>query len=75
MRLHADPEVLVERVGRQDHRPLLDDDPLATLRRLTAEREALYREVADVTIEVGDGEPSRRSPTRSLAALDERERS
>ena len=35
VRLVADPEVLVTRVGQQGHRPLLDDDPLAALRRLT----------------------------------------
>jgi shikimate kinase len=35
---HAAPEVLVGR-SAADHRPLIDDDPLATLRRLTAERD------------------------------------
>ena len=54
VRLHADPELLIERVGHQGHRPLLDDDPLGTLRRLAEEREPLYREVADATVEVGD---------------------
>ena len=54
VRLVADPEALVTRVGRQGHRPLLDDDPLAALRRLTTEREELYREVADATVETGN---------------------
>jgi shikimate kinase len=53
VRLLADPEVLVTRVGRQGHRPLLDDDPLTALRRLSGEREDLYREVADATVETG----------------------
>jgi shikimate kinase len=53
VRLIADPEVLVTRVGRQGHRPLLDDDPLAALRRLSSEREDLYRAVADATVDTG----------------------
>jgi shikimate kinase len=57
VRLYADPEVLAKRVGRHDHRPLLDDDALGTLRRLSAEREALYSEVADATIDVGAATP------------------
>jgi shikimate kinase len=54
VRLQADPDVLIERVGRQGHRPLLDDDPLGTLHRLAEEREPLYREVAAATVDVGD---------------------
>jgi shikimate kinase len=50
--LDADPEVLVTRVGHQGHRPLLDEDPLGTLRRMDADREPLYEEVADATIDV-----------------------
>ena len=61
------------RVRSQDHRPLIDDDPLATLRRLTAERETLYREVADVTIEVG-GATVEEITEQVLDALDDRER-
>jgi shikimate kinase len=53
VRLVAAPEVLMTRVGRQGHRPLLDDDPLTALRRLAGEREALYREVADATVDTG----------------------
>ncbi len=45
--LRADPEVLARRVGRQRHRPLLDGDPLATLRRLSSERAQWYAEVSD----------------------------
>lgn len=43
---------LVDRVGRADHRPLLDGDPAATLTRMADEREALYREVADAIVSV-----------------------
>jgi shikimate kinase len=52
--LRADPAVLVERVRSGGHRPLLDDDPAATLRRMLTEREALYREVADAVVRVDD---------------------
>jgi shikimate kinase len=50
--LRADPTVLAERVKGGAHRPLLDDDPEGTLRRMYDEREALYREVADLIITV-----------------------
>jgi shikimate kinase len=48
--LCASPAVLVERVGSGVHRPLLDDDPAGTLRKMYEEREAFYREVADVIV-------------------------
>lgn len=50
--LCADPAVLVERVKSGGHRPLLDDDPEGMLRRMAADREALYREVADAIVSV-----------------------
>lgn len=50
--LRADPTVLAERVRPGDHRPLLASDPVVTLARLAAERETLYAEVADRTIDV-----------------------
>ena len=34
------------------HRPLLDDDPEATLRSMLEAREVLYREVADAIVTV-----------------------
>ena len=49
--LRTDPEALVERVSRGGHRPLLDDDPRATLMRLHNERSPLYAEVADTVID------------------------
>ncbi len=57
MWLRADPDVLVDRVGHGEHRPLLDGDPAATLRRMVPDREPLYREVADVIVDTGADEP------------------
>jgi shikimate kinase len=50
--LCAEPETLLERVRNGMHRPLLDDDPEGTLRRMHADREPLYREVADAIVSV-----------------------
>lgn len=50
--LRADPATLVGRVGSGGHRPLLDDDPAGTLRRMATERDALYRDVADAVVTV-----------------------
>jgi shikimate kinase len=56
--LMADVEVLVDRVGNGGHRPLLDDDPEATLRRLYAVRAPLYQEVADAIVSVDNRTPT-----------------
>jgi shikimate kinase len=41
--LHADPEILAERVSRRDSRPLLKNkDPLSVLRELSAVRDPHY---------------------------------
>ena len=48
----SEVEVLVDRVRSGGHRPLLDDDPEATLRRLYDERAPLYQEVADAIVSV-----------------------
>lgn len=50
--LRADPGLLAGRVRAGDHRPLLDDDPAVTMRRLAAEREPLYELVADTVLDV-----------------------
>ena len=50
--LVADVDLLIDRVRSGGHRPLLDDDPEATLRQMFADREALYREVSDAIISV-----------------------
>jgi shikimate kinase len=52
--LNARPEDLYERVRQDRNRPLLaTPDPLARLRELHAERDALYRGVADLVIDTG----------------------
>jgi len=53
--LRADPAILATRVRPGDHRPLIAKDPAGTLARLAAEREPLYAEVADRTVDSGDG--------------------
>lgn len=52
--LKGDLEVLVERVKRRDHRPLLkDSDPEAVMKRLMEERYPVYAE-ADITVQSRD---------------------
>lgn len=52
--LKADLRVLLKRVGRRDHRPLLAvDEPEAVMKKLMAERNPIYAE-ADVTVESRD---------------------
>jgi len=52
--LRATPEHLYERVRQDRNRPLLaTGDPLARLRSLYAERDPLYRSIADLVIETG----------------------
>jgi shikimate kinase len=55
--LRASPALLVSRAMRQDHRPLLDDDPAAMLARMAADRQELYAEVADEIIDIDDLSP------------------
>ncbi len=50
--LLAEVDVLLDRVRKGMHRPLLDDDPEGTLRRMYVERESLYQEVADAIVSV-----------------------
>ena len=56
--LLADVDVLVDRVQRGTHRPLLDDDPEDALRRLYAVRAPLYQEVADAIVSVDNRTPT-----------------
>jgi 5-deoxy-5-amino-3-dehydroquinate synthase len=49
--LDADLDMLVGRATTGDHRPLLDEDPVGAMRSMRAQREHLYREVADVRID------------------------
>lgn len=49
--LHCSPEQQYSRTSRDRNRPLLyTDDPLARLRALMEERDALYRQVADMVV-------------------------
>ena len=50
--LHVEPGLLYERVRHARHRPLLQiGDPQTRLHQLYAERDALYREVADHVVD------------------------
>lgn len=52
--LHARPEALYERVRQDRNRPLLANaDPQARLAELYAQRDPLYREIADIVVETG----------------------
>jgi shikimate kinase len=50
--LRASVPTLAVRVGAGEGRPLLTDGPAAALTRLSAEREPVYRELADLTFDV-----------------------
>lgn len=52
--LRGTPEQLYERTRHDRNRPLLQtEDPLAKLRELYAQRDPLYREVADLVVDTG----------------------
>jgi shikimate kinase len=55
--LRADPALLAGRVTVGDHRPLLGDDPAAVLTAMATDRAELYREVADVVLDVDGLDP------------------
>jgi shikimate kinase len=55
--LREDPVQLVDRAMSQDHRPLLERDPVGTLDRMGRERSPLYAEVADSIVDVGSKTP------------------
>lgn len=59
---------LVRRVAAGGGRPWLAPDPPAALRRLSAGRDPLYREVADLVLEAGEASPSQLA-RRILAAV------
>ena len=52
VRLRSEVDLLLDRVRVGGHRPLLDEDPETTLRRLYDERAPLYQEVADAIVSV-----------------------
>lgn len=52
--LHGRPAALYERVRQDKNRPLLATaDPRARLEQLYAERDPLYREIADIVVDTG----------------------
>ena len=66
--LKAPLDVLMKRVTKRDHRPLLkEDDPRAVMQRLMDERYPIYAE-ADLTIETGSG-PHNSAVSHILTAL------
>jgi shikimate kinase len=62
--LRAEAAVLADRVRNGAHRPLLQDDPEATLLRLDAQRRELYEGVADHIVDT-----TGRPPDEVLAEL------
>ena len=52
--LTARPDVILRRVGDVRSRPLLRDDPRATISRLLGERGPVYAKEADVTVDTSD---------------------
>jgi shikimate kinase len=62
--LEAKPSDLVSRVGGQDHRPLLRDDPAGVLEEMDRVRRHLYEETADHVVDV-----SARTPDEVVAAI------
>lgn len=66
--LFATPEEVYRRLRHDENRPLLQvDDPLARLRELFAQRDALYRETAHDVITIG--RPSTASLVNTIAAI------
>lgn len=55
--LHAPAPVLAARAVGASHRPWLDDDPVAWFAETIAEREPLYRSVADIVVDTGAANP------------------
>ena len=57
--LYAPAPVLATRVhAGTDHRPLLGDDPAAALAALDAQRRPLYEDLADLTIDTSERNPT-----------------
>jgi shikimate kinase len=55
--LEAPPADLLPRVGGQDHRPLLRDDPAGVLRQMDEVRRPLYEQTADFVIDAASRGP------------------
>jgi shikimate kinase len=68
--LRARPEVLAARAAGAQHRPWLDDDPVAWFRAAAEERDGRYREVSDVEVDTERMRPAEaaRQIVESLSA-------
>lgn len=49
--LDAEPKNLLKRISFGSHRPLLDDNPVATLMAMSTERRGLYADLADLRVD------------------------
>ena len=67
--LDASPAFLASRIEKKEHRPLLagDEPPLAVLERMLDARAPLYREVADITVDVAPFHRTEDKPKDALA--------
>jgi shikimate kinase len=67
--LDASPAFLASRVSRRANRPLLagDEPPRQVLERLSAERRALYEQVADLRVDVEPFHASAEQPKQAMA--------
>ncbi len=72
--LDADPAFLASRIAKREHRPLLagEETPRDVLVRLHAERAPLYRDLADITVDVQPFHLGQEHPKRALAEHIER---
>lgn len=70
--LRAPAGVLVRRLAGSLHRPFLEDDPLAALTAMAAERDPLFAEIAHQTLDVGSLTPAEaaREVLRALEVRD-----
>lgn len=49
--LDAEPKNLLKRISIGSHRPLLDNNPVATLMAMSTERQGLYADLADLRVD------------------------
>lgn len=56
--LNAPADVLASRAAGAEHRPWLDDDPVGWFERTLAERDELYRAIADIAIDTSVVRPA-----------------
>lgn len=69
--LRAPAELLAARAAGAAHRPWLEEDPVRWFRHALEERDPLYAQVADLTIDTTDSRPSE-SASAIVAALSAR---